>query len=317
MMHDKTLSRSGIRVSSYCLGTMYFGTKISERDALRQLDTYADSGGNFLDCANKYASWVPGFSGGESERVVGKWLKGRRREEYVLTSKVGFAYGRIPKSLSREIIISECEKSLERLGTDHIDLYFAHTQDEQTPVEESMEAFDRLVRSGKVRSIGASNHDVLRLSESNRAARRLQTEPFTVLQQRYSLLQPYVGADFGTQRILTPEQEAYCRSAGMTLMAYSPLLGGVYSQASPALPVQYDNAHNRKILDLIRRYATESGYAPVQLVLAGISEERDIIPIVAAGSVAHLKESLTMPDREVVKRMMEEIALLDSFHVSY
>ena len=242
------IANTGLEVSRYCLGTMYFGTKVSERESFRLLDLYADRGGNFLDCANKYASWVPGFAGGESECVVGKWLKGRRREEWILTSKVGFAYGTIPKTLSARIIISECEKSLKRLGTDHIDLYFAHSQDLFTPVEESMEAFHRLVTSGKVRSIGASNHDVLRLAESNRTAQRMGWEKFTVLQQRYTLLQPYVGADFGTQEILTPEQESYCRSTDIALMAYSPLLGGLYSETLPALPVQYDSSHNRKIL---------------------------------------------------------------------
>lgn len=316
-MKRREIAGSRLDVSRYCLGTMYFGTKVNERESFRLLDLYADRGGNFLDCANKYASWVPGFAGGESECVVGKWMKRHRREEWILTSKVGFAYGTIPKTLSARIIISECEKSLKRLGTDHIDLYFAHSQDPLTPVEESMEAFHQLISSGKVRSIGASNHDVLRLAESNRTAQHMGLESFTVLQQRYTLLQPYVGADFGTQHILTPEQESYCRSAGITLMAYSPLLGGVYGEASPTLPVQYDNSHNRKILEIIREYAKKSGYSPMQLVLAGISEFRDIIPIVAASSESHLAESLSIPSSEVVSRMMEEIDALDTFRIKY
>lgn len=316
-MKGKRIANFDREVSCYCLGTMYFGTKVCERESFRLLDIYADRGGNFLDGANKYASWVPGFSGGESERVVGKWLKGRRRSDCIITSKVGFAYGAIPKTLAADVIISECEKSLKRLGTDYIDIYFAHCQDSLTPVEESMEAFNRLIASGKVRCIGASNHDVLRLAESNLAAQSREWVSFSVLQQRYSLLQPYVGADFGTQQILSPEQIAYCRTAGVTLMAYSPLLGGLYSQIAPVLPVQYDSLHNRKILDIIRNFSRESGYSPVQLVLSGIAVVLDMIPVVAASSEVRLVESLSQPDGEVVARMMKEIAGLDAFGVKY
>ena len=205
-----------LQVSSYCLGTMYFGSKVPVDTSLTLLDAYADRGGNFLDSANKYASWIEGFSGGESERVIGRWLKDRPRDRFVVTSKVGFPYGDVPRSLRADVIVSECEKSLRRLGTDYIDIYFAHAEDAGTPVEETLRAFDKLIRDGKVRCIGASNHQAWRLAEAELMARAAGLPHYVVLQQRFSYLQPVVGADFGTQLPLTPEQTDFlCASWGV------------------------------------------------------------------------------------------------------
>lgn len=316
-MTMKRIPETDLNVSEYCLGTMYFGTKVGKMCSFRLLDIFAGMGGNFLDSANKYASWVPGFSGGESETVIGQWLKTRNRPDFIVTSKVGFPYGNIPRSLKSETIISECEKSLERLGCDYIDIYFAHAQDLDTPAEESMEAFYRLVKAGKVRYIGASNHDIAGLSEAGAAAEKHGYSRFVVLQQRYSILQPYVGADFGTQTILTPEQYGYCRSKGITMMAYSPLLGGIYEHDTPEIPIQYDSLHNRKILAIIREYAKETAYGASQLVLSGISRYHGIIPVVAASSEVHLIESLTPADDCTVKEMMEKIGNTDRFGTKY
>lgn len=317
VMTMKIIPETDLNVSEYCLGTMYFGTKVGKSTSFRLLDIFAGMGGNFLDSANKYASWVPGFSGGESETVIGQWLKTRNRPDFIVTSKVGFPYGDIPRSLKSGIIISECEKSLERLGCDYIDIYFAHTQDSDTPAEESMEAFYRLVKAGKVRYAGASNHDIAGLSEAGAAAENHGYSRFIILQQRYSILQPYMGADFGTQTVLTPEQYGYCRRNGIALMAYSPLLGGIYGQDNLELPIQYDSVHNRKILSVIREYAHRSGCGASRLVLSGISQYHGIIPIVAASSEEHLVESLTPADRCTVKEMMEKIGNLDRFSTKY
>src|SRR5690606_164426 len=129
-------------------------------------------GGTFLDSANKYASWVPGFKGGESELLIGKWLKKRGiRENMFLTSKAGFAYDYIPRSLKKEIVIAECEKSLKRLGIEYVDLYFAHAYDTETPAEEVMEAFYLLQKQGKIRFAGASNYWGWQLNEAVSAAK--------------------------------------------------------------------------------------------------------------------------------------------------
>lgn len=136
-MHSVFLGKSGAQISCMGLGTIYFGTKVDEHTSFLLLDRYTQSGGSFLDSANKYASWVPGFP-----------------------------YGDILRSLKKEIIISECEKSLKRLGTETIDLYFAHAYDIETPAEETMEAFHHLKKEGKIRFTGASNYYAWQLSEA-------------------------------------------------------------------------------------------------------------------------------------------------------
>lgn len=307
---------AGIEVGEACLGTMYFGTRVPERAARHVMDVFAELGGCFLDTANKYASWVDGFCGGESETLIGRWLKGRPRDRFVIASKVGFAYGTVDKGLNRRQIVSECEKSLRRLRTDCIDLYFAHSQDEQTPVEESLAAFDELIRAGKVRRIGASNYDAWRLFEAAQAARELGVQGYACLQQRYSLLQPVVGADFGTQKILTPEHLGFCRRQGLTVMAYSPLLGGLYEQADPEFPVQYDTRGNRDRLGLLREHALRSECPPSRLVCAWLREE-GIVPVVATGNADHLRTNLLPMPGDAAPEFAEALRNLNRIDTKY
>ena len=307
-----------LQVSSYCLGTMYFGSKVPVDTSLTLLDAYADRGGNFLDSANKYASWIEGFSGGESERVIGRWLKDRPRDRFVVTSKVGFPYGDVPRSLRADVIVSECEKSLRRLGTDYIDIYFAHAEDAGTPVEETLRAFDKLIRDGKVRCIGASNHQAWRLAEAELMARAAGLPHYVVLQQRFSYLQPVVGADFGTQVPLTPEQTDFCARHGVLLMAYSPLLGGLYEKPEIPVPVQYRSEHSDKLLELLRRRAAEWGYTPSQLVLGWmLALSPCVVPEVTASRLEHLEANLREVDPAHAAVFAEEVASVDSFTVKY
>jgi aryl-alcohol dehydrogenase-like predicted oxidoreductase len=133
---------------------MYLGTRTDEEMTYQLLDQYVDAGGIFIDTANIYAHWVAGFKGGESETILGKWLKSRdNRSETFIATKVGFQYGDTVRGLRAGQIVDECEKSLRRLGIDTIDLYYAHVDDRNTPQEETLEAFDKLVQSGKVRFI--------------------------------------------------------------------------------------------------------------------------------------------------------------------
>lgn len=306
----------GDTVSRYCLGTMYFGSKVGEADAYRLLDLYAGAGGNFLDSANKYASWLPGFRGGESETLLGRWLKGKPRDRYVITSKVGFPYGEIPQSLAPKYIISECERSLKRLGTDYIDLYFAHSQDPATPIEESLKAFDVLLQSGKVRAIGASNFDAWRLAEAGCVARGQGWASFTALQQRYTYLQPVLGADLGTQKALSPEQIDYCRERGVLPMAYSPLMGGFYEHTSPILPLPYDSLQNNNRLALLRASAHAYGCTPSQLVLSWMASE-GIVPLVTASREEHLLENLREVDEALVREFSAQLESQDRFTTKY
>lgn len=239
------LGNTGEEISVAGLGTMYFGSRLDEKTSFRLLDMFVDQRGNYLDSANKYASWLPGFEGGESETIIGKWLKQKPGQtDLLIASKVGFPYGKIPRSLKKEIIISECEKSLARLGIDTIDIYFAHAYDPGTPIEETMEAFFQLKKSGKIRYSGASNYTGWRLVEANSVAEKQGWEGYCCLQQRHTYLDPISRADFNNQVFLTPEIEDLCRTKNLNIIAYSPLLGGAYLQLDQSLPVQYQSTMN-------------------------------------------------------------------------
>ena len=276
------------------LGTMYFGSKVDEQTSFSMLDYYSELGGSFIDSANKYASWVPGFQGGESELLIGKWLKRKaNRDKMFLTSKVGFPYGTIPRSLKKEIIISECERSLKRLGVETIDLYFAHTYDEQTPAVEVMEAFSVLKKQGKIRFKGASNYLGWQLAEASFTTDKGDFEGFTCLQQRHTYLEPGLRSNFGTQLLLTPEIEEYCQIQNLNIMAYSPLLGGAYVNSDKSIPVQYQSAANDFRMKNLKQLAIELQVSPNAVVLHWMMQSTPvIIPMVTGSSVSQLEENM-------------------------
>ena len=188
-MRTVTLGTSGAQVSALCLGAMFFGTRNDEATSFALLDQYVGAGGTFIDTANIYAHWVEGFQGGESEALLGRWLKARgNRNSIFLASKVGFNYPAAPRSLAARHIIQEAEKSLTRLGVDTLDLFYAHVDDYRTPLEETLEAFDRLVQTGKVRTIGASNYLAWRLEKARWISRTNGWAEYCCVQQRYSYL---------------------------------------------------------------------------------------------------------------------------------
>lgn len=160
------LGFTNIPVSCLCLGAMYFGTRNDEATSFRLLDLYMDAGGFFIDTANIYSHWVLGYRGYESETLLGRWMKARKnRSKLFLATKVGFEipYYGVQRGLKATRIIEEWEKSLRNLAVETIDLYYAHCDDLNTPLEESLEAFDQIVKAGKVRTIGASNYMAWRL----------------------------------------------------------------------------------------------------------------------------------------------------------
>lgn len=303
------LGKTGELVCSMGLGTMYFGSKVDEKTSFGMLDFYFDQGGTFLDSANKYASWVPGFQGGESETLIGKWMKSKGNcDEMFVSSKVGFPYDEVPRSLKKEIIISECERSLKRLQTDHIDLYFAHAFDAATPMEETMEAFYLLKKSGKIRFAGASNFYSWQLCEANTIAHQQGWEGFCCIQQRHTYLEPMLRANFGTQLLLTPELQDYCISNNLTIMAYSPLLGGVYSRKDRTLPVQYQSPTNDFHLAKLNEVADELNVSPNAVVLAWMMQgSSPIIPMVTGSRVAQLEENLESLTFQLSEEQLERL----------
>ena len=183
----RTLGRTSLQVFPLCLGGNVFGWTADERESFRVLDAYAEGGGNFVDTADVYSEWVPGHSGGESESIIGAWMAARKnRDRMIVATKVGMS--RHLPGLAPAAIRTGIEASLRRLRTDRIDLYFAHRDDANTPLEESLRAFDALVREGKVRHIAASNYTATRLSEALEICDREGLTRFTVVQPHYNLM---------------------------------------------------------------------------------------------------------------------------------
>ena len=303
------MGHTGESISGIGLGTMYFGSKVDEHNSFMMLDRYSRADGSFLDSANKYASWVPGFKGGESEEVIGKWLRQRgNRQNMFIASKVGFQYGEIPRSLKKEIIISECEKSLKRFGVDSIDLYFAHAYDSKTSHDEIMEAFCKLIETGKIRFAGASNYYAWQLAEANLAANGQGWEGFCCIQQRHTYLEPTLWADFGTQLLLTLEIQEFCKKKTISLMAYSPLLGGAYVRNDRIIPVQYQSAINDLRMAGLKEIATELQVSANAVVLAWMMQSSpSVIPMVSGSTVAQLNENLSVLSFTLSKNQMERL----------
>ena len=170
MSQLRPLGRSGLLVSPLAFGGNVFGWTVDEAASFKLLDAWLDAGFNFVDTADVYSAWVPGHVGGESETIIGKWLKqSGKRNRVVLATKVGKPMGEGKSGLSSAYIREAVEASLKRLQTDYIDLYQSHDDDANTPLEESLGAFDKLIKEGKVRAIGASNYTAPRLAEDRKS----------------------------------------------------------------------------------------------------------------------------------------------------
>ncbi len=295
-MKTLPLANSGANVSALGLGTMYFGTKVNERTSFELLDLYCSAGGNFLDTANKYASWLPGFGGGESEALIGKWLKARgNRAQLFIATKVGLPMPGVEKGLRAEQIITECEKSLRRLDTETIDLYYAHADDRDTPLEETMEAFERLVAAGKVRFLGASNYLAWRLHEARILCARNGWAKFICVQTRYSFLQPdpWMPQEFAAQIPASPELLDYCAVHRLRVIAYSPLLGGAYNRPDRTLHASYRSPTNDRKLAAIAAVARENNITVNQAVLSWMVHGKNaVIPLITGSTAAQLRENL-------------------------
>lgn len=190
MMQHKTLGKTGLQIPPIIFGGNVFGWTLDEKESFRMLDEVLEKGFNMIDTADSYSHWAAGNSGGESEAIIGKWLKQRgNREKVILATKVGSNPGQEGRNVSKDYILKAAEDSLRRLQTDHIDLYFTHWDNEATPVEETLGAYQQLIKDGKVRHIGASNLSPERVRESLAAAEESNLPRYQVLQPEYSLLE--------------------------------------------------------------------------------------------------------------------------------
>lgn len=299
-MHQVMLGTSGIAVSSLCLGCMYFGTRTDADTAFRLLDAYYDAGGRFLDTANNYAFWETGGRGGESETLLGQWMRKRgNRHEVILATKVGarpaIAGGGFESAegLSARAIEQAVEESLRRLDTDSLDLYYAHIDHRATPLHETLAAFDTLVRAGKVRAVACSNMMAWRIAAAHATSTAHGWATYCGVQQRHSYLRPVPGADFGVQEYASRELLDYCAANDVTLLAYGPLLAGAYTRDDVPLPVPYRGPDSDARLATLAHVAAETGATPNQVVLAWMLRGTPTtIPLIAASTEAQLRENL-------------------------
>jgi aryl-alcohol dehydrogenase-like predicted oxidoreductase len=302
--------------SDLVLGTMHFGTRIDERDSFNQLDRFVAAGGTTLDTANCYAFWQSGTGhGGQSEAVIGRWLAENPglREQLVIATKVGVEptdAGGV-EGLSAEVVRREAARSLERLGVDRIDLYWAHGEDRSTDLEETVAAFGALVDEGLVGRVGASNHATWRVERARRLADRLGVEPWTALQLTTSYVDPRPGAPvpgkdhrFG---FVSDETVDYLEEhPEVDLWIYSPLVQGAFDRADRPLPEAYDHPGTDLRLEVLGRVAAARGVPASQVVLAWMVAQ-GWRPIVGVSSLEQLNSALASAEIRFTEEELAEL----------
>jgi aryl-alcohol dehydrogenase-like predicted oxidoreductase len=295
----RPLGRTDLNVSPLCLGGNVFGWTADETASFRVLDAYVDGGGNFIDTAEVYSRWVPGHEGGESETILGRWLHSRRRrDQLVIATKVGAPMGEDPakQGLSRRRILDAVDGSLRRLKVDEIDLYQAHFDDPNTPLDETLATFDGLIKAGKVRHVGASNYSAPRLKAALDVARSAGYRPYETLQPQYNLLD---------RTSFEGELQAFCVEHGLGVITYyglaSGFLSGKYREDQPlpgsdrAAKVQreYMNPRGFRVLRELDRAAREHGATVAQVALAWLMAQRGVTSAIAsATTLAQVQELL-------------------------
>lgn len=293
-MTRRRLGHSELTVPSLCLGGNVFGWTADEATSFRLLDALLEADLNFIDTADVYSTWAPGNMGGESEAIIGRWMKARgNRSRVVIATKVGSEMGPGRKGLSRRYIRQAVEDSLRRLGTDYIDLYQAHRDDPDTLQHETLEAFAELIRDGKVRAIGASNFTAPRLEEALDISARFGLPRYESLQPLYNL---YDRAGFEN------ELEPLCRNHGVGVIPYhglaSGFLTGKYRSEADFVKsvrggrmVNYLNERGLRILSALDAVAKRHHANPAQVALAWLMARPGITaPIASATSLEQLQD---------------------------
>ncbi|HTE40018.1 MAG TPA: aldo/keto reductase [Steroidobacteraceae bacterium] len=292
-MQLRSLGQTNLKVSPLMLGGNVFGWTADQPTSFAILDEFVGAGGNFIDTADVYSTWGKGHTGGESETVIGHWFKqSGKRANIVLATKVGMVMSPEKKGLKASYIEQAVEDSLRRLQTDYIDLYFSHTDDAETPLDETLRAYQQLMAKGKIRAIGASNYTAVRLMEA--AALAQQGLPaYRVLQPHYNLAER---ADY--ESLLEPT----CRELGLGVVPYFSLargfLTGKYrSDADFGKSVRgrgmkpYLNERGFRILAALDSVAAACRSTPAQVALAWLMARKSVTaPIASATSVAQVRE---------------------------
>lgn len=298
-MQTRRMGRTGLYVTPICFGGNVLGWTTDQQRSYNVLDTFVAGGGNFIDSADVYSRWAPGHVGGESERILGDWMQARNnRTNLIIATKVGMRMDDGPngEGLSRYRIIKHVEDSLTRLKTDYIDLYQSHADDLNTPLDETLRAYDDLISSGKVRYIGASNFAAWRLTKALWVSDRHNLARYECVQPRYNLV---MRADYER------ELEPMCISEGVGVITYSSLASGFFSgkyRAGQALPTSpraggvqanYMNERGFKILAAVDAVAKELNTTSGQVALAWIMARPGITAAIASGTTVDQVKDLT------------------------
>ncbi|HYD13911.1 MAG TPA: aldo/keto reductase [Allosphingosinicella sp.] len=309
-MDVRTLGGSDLKTPRLVLGGNVFGWTAGGEEGFAILDRFVAAGGTMIDTADVYSAWVPGHKGGESERFIGEWLKRRgRRDDVLIATKVGMLAGEGGEKLEPARIAAAAEASLRRLGT-HIDLYYAHQDDEKTPLADTLGAFDALVKAGKVRTIGASNYSAARLAEALDISEREGLARYEVLQPEYNLM---VRDNFEGDR------QRLCIDRKIGVLPYfglaSGFLTGKYrSEADKAKSIRggrmdaYLNGRGFLMLEALDEVAAEAGATPAQVALAWLAAQPGVTaPIASATSRAQLDELLGVLTLELTGEQLERL----------
>jgi aryl-alcohol dehydrogenase-like predicted oxidoreductase len=309
MVSKRPIGSSGIEVASLALGGNVFGWTADEETSFAILDAFVDSGGTMIDTADVYTAWVPGHSGGESEGVIGRWLKRdpSKRDKVVIATKVGFLEGLAPDKIA-----AACDASLVRLGIERIDLYYQHKDDETVPLADSLGAFERLVEAGKIRAIGLSQFTAERLDEALETSRRLGLTPVSALQPWYNLVERAKFED-GLRDVAVRNGLAvfpfYSLANGFLTGKYrsqDDLTKSVRGMRN----VEYLEGRGMRVLQALDEVASETGAALATVTLAWTMVQPAITaPIASATSMEQLAELLAALQLQLTP---EQIARLDS-----
>ena len=313
-MEYRYLGRTGLKVSELCLGAMTFGRESTEAESHQMLDHFKDVGGNFIDTADVYSK-------GLSETILGRWLKQQNREDFVIATKVRFNMGESPNDigLSRKHILASIDASLKRLSTDYVDLYQIHCWDPGAPLEETLQTLDGLVKSGKVRYIGASNVAAWQLQKAIDISCHNGWEPFSCLQPLYNLL------DRELEWGLVP----VCLNEGVGIIPWSPLRGGwlsgKYQRGMDAPPEgtrvdeaekqgwseswsAYANEHTWSIIDTMQEISAETGKSAAQIALNWLLQKPGVTaPIIGVRNLEHLEVNLGSTDWSLTTKQMTKL----------
>jgi aryl-alcohol dehydrogenase-like predicted oxidoreductase len=289
-MNTRPLGRSGLNVAPVIFGANVFGWTVDQATAMKLLDRVVDGGLNGIDTADVYSRWVPGNKGGESETMIGNWLKTSpaKRDEIVLITKVGMMPGADGKGLSAQNIAERVEASLKRLQTDRIDLYLSHRPDEKTPIDETLGAYDKLIKAGKVRAVGVSNSTPENLREALDASRSKKLPRYEVEQPEYSLCE---------RKKFEGALQEVCVKEGLGVIVYYSLASGFLSgkyrskadlagRARATGAGKYLNEKGLKILEALDKVAKAHNAKPAEVALAWLIAQKGVTaPIASATSI--------------------------------